>query len=107
MGVVVGTLFRKRTVRNLSGQVVDMRDDADGGIIISKGQVVNQEKINEIAAKEKDRQTAAVASTVQVDAPDHVAEERVTAPTKIQEIEKKIAEQDTKLDAILALLSKK
>jgi hypothetical protein len=104
-GVTVGHLFRKRTVRNLRGQIIDMSDESDGGVIISKGRVVNQEKIDEIAKKELDRKTAATEAT-QVHVHEQVAEQRTVAPTKMQELEKRIDSQDAKLDAILAALKK-
>lgn len=108
MTVNIGHLYRKRTVRNLSGQVIDMLDETDGsGVIISKGRVVNEQKVIEINKKEEDRKLAAVAFTQEVQAPQAVAEQRVVAPTKIQEMEKKIEDQDKKLDMILEALKKK
>lgn len=103
MSIQIGHLYRKRTVRNLKGQIIDMLDETDGGVIISKGRVINQEKIDEIAKKELDRKTAATEAT-QVHIAPEVAEQRVVAPSKMQELEKKVAEQDEKLDAILGLL---
>ncbi len=110
-GVNVGNLYRKRTVRRMSGEIIDMSDEADGGIIISKGVVVNQEKINELAAIERDKQTALAAPTAQVASTN--AEDRVLTPseataknTKVEELEKRMDNQDAKLDAILAALKK-
>lgn len=104
MTVNVGHLYRKRTVRNMNGQIVDMSDDTKGGVIIRKGQVVNQEAVDELARIEKDKQSAAQAATAQVASP-HV-EERVTQPTKVQELEKKMENMESKLDAILNALKK-
>jgi len=104
-GVTIGHLYRKRTVRKLDGSIFEMRDDADGGIIIANGRVVNQEKINELAAKELDRKTSATEAT-QVAAPQAVQEQREVAPSKLNELEKRIDSQDAKLDAILAALKK-
>lgn len=83
-----------------------MTDESNGGVIISRGKVVNQERIDELAQLEKDRQTAAQAVTQPVSVPQELSEQRVTAPTKLQEMEKRIEAQDAKLDAILAALSK-
>ena len=102
----VGQLYRKRTVRSLSGNIIDMVDETNGGVIISRGRVVNQERIDELARLEKDRQTAAQAQAQPVEAPQAIAEQRVVAPTKLQEMEKRIEAQDAKLDAILAALKK-
>ena len=105
--VQVGQLFRKRTVRNLSGQIIDMLDETDGsGVIISKGRVMNEEKVIELNKKEEDRKLASVAMTQEVQAPQAIAEQRTIAPTKMQELEKKVEEQDKKLDMILELLKK-
>lgn len=108
MSVNVGHLYRKRTVRNLAGQVIDMLDETDGsGVIISKGRVVNEDKVIEINKKEEDRKLAATAFVNPVDAPEEVREQRTVAPSKMQEMEAKIEAQDKKLDAILQALSKK
>lgn len=106
MTINIGHLYRKKTVRNLAGQVVDMVDETDGGVIISKGRVMNEEKVMELNRKQKDRETAAQSFTVNVDAPEEVREVRAVAPSKMQELEKKVEAQDVKLDAILSLLSK-
>jgi len=105
--VQIGQLFRKRTVRNLSGNIVDMQDDADGGVIISKGRVVNQEKIDEMALKELDRKIAARAQSEVSSAPQAVVEERAVAPTKMQELEKKVEGMEGNINKILELLQKK
>jgi hypothetical protein len=90
----------------MNGEIIDMVDQADGGVIISKGRVVNQEKINEMAAKERDRQSAQQALTAQVVNPQAPIAERNAAPGKLEALEKRIDSQDAKLDAILAALKK-
>mgnify|MGYP001609973239 CR=1 FL=1 len=106
MTVNIGHLYKKRTIRNLDGSIRLLQDDTMGGTIIRDGQVVNQAAIEIMAEKEKDRQTAATEAT-QVSVPQAIVEERTVAPTKMQELEKRIDSQDTKLDAILDLLKKK
>ncbi len=96
-------LHRKRTVRNLRGDIIDMTDDY-GRPIIAKGNIVNQQAVDEIVLKEQDKQSAAQAQTIIVDSPH--AEERVAAPTKMQELEKKVEGMESKLDAILNALKK-
>jgi len=103
-GVQVGQLFRKRTVRNLDGSIRDMVDEADGGVIIANGRVVNQAKIDELAKIEEDRRTAAQAQTQQAAAP-HIAE-RNAAPSRVEELEKKVEDMGDKLDRILKALDK-
>ena len=103
----IGHLYRKRTVRDLSGNIIDMSDESNGGTIISKRHVVNQDRIDELAKIEQDKKSAATAFTQEVSAPQAVVEQRVVAPSKMQELEKRVEAQDTKLDAILELLKKK
>jgi uncharacterized coiled-coil protein SlyX len=103
MTVQIGHLYKKRTIRNLDGSIRLLQDDTMGGTIIRDGQVVNQEAVDILAEKQKDRETAATEAT-QIGVPQAIIEERTVAPSKMQELEKKVAEQDTKLDAILALL---
>lgn len=106
MSINVGHLYRKRTVRSLSGNIIDMIDETNGGVIISKGRAINQERLDELAKIEADKKQAAIAFTQPVSVPDAISEQRVAAPTKLQEMEKRLNDQDGKLDAILSLLSK-
>lgn len=105
-GINIGHLYKKRTVRGLSGNIIDMVDETNGGVIISKGRVVNQERINELAKIEQDKKNAATAFVTPSEAPSNVVEQRVTTPSKMDELEKRIDSQDAKLDAILAALKK-
>jgi hypothetical protein len=107
MTVNVGHLFRKRTVRNLAGQIVDMTDESNGGIIISKGNIINQERFAEIKRVEDDKKFSAHAITQQASAPQAVVEERTIAPTKTQELEKRIDSMEGNVNKILELLQKK
>lgn len=104
-------LFKKRIVRNTAGNIIDLYDEADGGWIIQKGRVVNQERYNEMLQKEEDRKTAAQAiqhQKVDEAAPDRTVSgtEAIKNNTKIEELEKRIDGVDTKLDAILNALKK-
>ena len=103
MTVNIGHLFRKRTVRKLDGSIIDLTDEADGGVIISKGRIVNQEKINELAKIEEDRRSAAQAVTVHVESS---SPNRDIPPSKMDALEKRMNDQDAKLDAILSALKK-
>lgn len=102
-------LHRKRTVRNLNGNIIDMTDDY-GRPIVVKGNVVNQGALDEIAFKERDKQMAgqAQAHTLEV-APEQVAErtQAPAAPSKIQQIEEDVAELKGSIGQILALLQNK
>lgn len=102
----VGHLYKKKVVRNSSGQIIDWLDEADGGWIIRRGVVINQAKIDEYAKKEEDRISAAKAATEAKIVPPEVADMRAGKPGQVEELEKKVAEQDKKLDLILNLLQK-
>lgn len=109
MGSVnVGHLYRKRTVRGLDGSIKLMEDEADGGVIIRNGQVVNQAKVDELAAKERDRQASATAFVNPQPAPANVSvEERTIAPSKVDKLEKEVADMKDNIATILSLLQKK
>ncbi len=106
MTVQVGELKRKRVVRKMDGSIIDWSDDTDGsGKIIDKGRVVNQQKIDEYVQKEKDKEMAAKAESLQVvreDAPD-----RTVNPTKQAELEKKVEGLESDIKQILAILTDK
>lgn len=108
--VTVGTLFRKSTRRDMSGNIIDLRDDANGGWIVRDRQIVNQARIDEMAKIEEDKRKAATAETQAVQAPQEVIEQRLGNPsasnTKMEALEKRIDNQDAKLDAILLALQK-
>lgn len=109
---VHGHLYKKRIVRNTAGQIIDWQDEANGGWIIRKGQIVNQERYDEWKKQEEDKKIAAQAilnQKVDPNAPDRTvtAKEAVEQQNKQQELEQRIDAQDKKLDAILEALSKK
>lgn len=107
-GINIGHLYKKRTVRKLDGSIFELSDEADGGVIISRGRVVNQEKIDELAKKEEDRRTAATAFVNPQSAPVGVdTEERNIAPSKVEKLEKEVNEMKDNIAAILSLLQKK
>lgn len=101
---VVGKLAKNRIVKDFNGNIIDWYDEARGGWIVQKRAIVNKELWEEHLRKQKDKQEAAKAVTMQkVDAN---APDRTVNPNKVQELENKIAEQDKKLDAILEALKK-
>lgn len=102
----VGHLYKKRTVRKLSGEIIDLVDEANGGYIIRNGRVVNQELYDEMKRKEEDRKLAAQAILNPAPVPADVEEQRSASPSKLSELEKRIDSQDAKLDAILAAIKK-
>lgn len=102
---VSGRMARKSTVRDTSGNIINMMDEADGGWIIRNRQVVNQEKYQKMLDIEEDKKIAARAMAEQITRPD--APDRTVVPGKMEALEKRIDSQDAKLDAILAALSKK
>lgn len=122
MTVQVGTLFRKRTIRKLNGQLVELVDEANGGAIVKNGQVVNPERYAEIQKQEEDAKLAAQALLHATAVPEEIQAVRTGRPTKetvekvtaaqqpkedkFAELEAKVKSQDEKLDAILAALNK-
>lgn len=108
----VGHLYKKRIVRNTNGDIIDWLDETDGGWIIRKGQIINQEKIDEYKKKEEDKRLASQAilhQKVDEDAPDRTvtADEAIKNQSRIDTIEKRLDGTDEKLDKILSMLSNK
>lgn len=104
-------MFRKKIIKNTNGQIIDLYDESNGGWIIQKGQVVNEEVYNEMLKKEEDARTAAQAivhQKVDDNAPDRnvTGSEAIKNNNRLDELEEKIKAQDSKLDAILNALSK-
>lgn len=97
-------MARKSTVRDLSGNLITLIDENDGGYIVRNRQVVNPEKWNVLVQKEKDKQEAAKAQGMQkVDAN---APDRTVAPSKVDALEKKVAGMENNIAEILKLLQK-
>lgn len=85
-----------------------MSDEANGGVLIRKGQVVNQERIDELARIEEDKKNAATAFAQPAEAPASAPiEARNTAPGKMEVLEKKVESMEGNIAAILELLQKK
>ena len=109
MTVKVGDLFRKRVVRNLKGQIIDMYDEANGGAIISKGRIVNPERYEELQKIEEDKKMAALAETAGP-APSVTPapiEERNAQPGRLDVLEKKFDGMESNINKILDLLQNK
>jgi seryl-tRNA synthetase len=109
---VANHLAKKRVVRNMGGQIIDMFDETNGGWIIQKGRIVNKERWDELQKIEQDRREAAKAITFQkVDnnAPDRnvTMQEAVKNQSKMEELETRLNKQDEKLDAILKAITSK
>lgn len=97
-------LSKKRIMRNISGEIIELLDEANGGYIIRNKQVVNPERWAELQKIEHDKQMAAKAITEQVSSPN--AELRKSNPSKVDDLEKRVDGLDKKLDKILSALSK-
>lgn len=99
MATKVGKLYKNKIVRDLKGNIIDWVDEAHGGAIVLKGQIVNKDKWEELLQKEQDRKEAAKAHNqprVDPSAPD-----RSSPPSKVEELEKRMDGMEGKLDAIL------
>lgn len=104
MSVQVGHLARKRVVKDLAGNIIDMMDEINGGYIVKGRQIVNPERWAELQAIEEDKKLAAKAITMQKI--DEKAPDRTVVPGKVEELEKKVTAMDDKLNAILEALKK-
>lgn len=104
MSVQVGHLARKRTVKDMAGNIIDMMDEVNGGYIVKGRQIVNPERWAELQAIEEDKKLAAKAVTMQK--VDEKAPDRTVIPGKVEELEKKVTAMDDKLNAILEALKK-
>lgn len=106
-------MARRSVVRDIRGNIIDLLDESDGGYIIRKGVIVNQEKYDEIKKKEADRKEAAQAMAKAVTPPPEVVEMRQGhIPNKdINELKEQFSsfkkEVDTKFDAILEAIKSK
>jgi len=103
MAVEIGRLYKKTITRDLSGNIINLQDEADGGWIIRNRQVVNQEKYQQLLRKEEDRRIAAQASAQPISAPVEVVAKR-TGPS---ESDVRIQKLEDKMDLILKALNKK
>lgn len=107
MTIQIGHLYKKRTVRNLNGGIKYMEDEANGGVLIRNGQVINQQRIDEIARIEEDKRNSATAFANPVEAPKSVSvEERNVAPSKVEKLEKEVGDMKENIATILKLLQK-
>ena|SRR3990167_2716056 len=108
-GINIGTLYKKSILRDISGNIINMIDEADGGYIIRNRQVVNQEKYEDHIRKERDKRIAAQAAAEQVKSPNESMREGIIKtenPSKVEDLEKKVNSMDDKLNAILKALNK-
>jgi len=103
--VKIGQLYRKSTLRDLAGNIINLRDEADGGWIIQNRAIVNQEKYDELKRLEADKLEAARAESIGTQAPTQAIEERTGNPSKLKELEERLNSQDAKLDAILLAIN--
>lgn len=108
---IAGHMAKKSTIRDLNKNIISMYDEEHGGYIIRNRQIVNQARYDELVRIEKDKREALLAATQAVSRPD-TPDRTVTpaqareATTKMAELETKVNGLDTKMDAILAALSK-
>jgi len=104
-------LRKKSILRDTNGRIINWLDEANGGWIIKNRQVVNQARYDEELQKEKDKLTASSAIAEQVVAtPENLALRtgiiRTDNPSKVDELEKKVNDMDSKLEAILKAVAK-
>jgi len=103
---VSGHLSKKSIVKDMSGNIINLFDEAGGGWIIRNRSVVNVELYNKYVEVEKDKREAAKAASSPASAPSASPEQRSVAPSKLEEMDKRIDGLDSKLDAILKAINK-
>lgn len=107
---VAGHLYKRKIVKDLAGNIIDLFDEADGGWIIKSRQVVNKEKWEQIKKIEQDKIEAAKTSAQAMANPESFqnpeAPDRNFQPTKMEDLEKKVAGLEDKLDLIIKALEK-
>lgn len=95
---VAARMAQKKLVKDFNGNIIDLKDEADGGWIIRNRQVVNQEKYNEMVQKQKDKQEAAKAAALAVSNPQ--APNRNVTPKNSEDVADKIASIEKKVEAV-------
>lgn len=105
MSTQVGRLAKNKIVKGMSGNIIDWFNEEEGGWIIQKGVVINQEAWNKHVQKEQDRLEAAKAvgmAKIREDYPEQAPHQM----KKVEELETKVTAMDDKLNKILEALSK-
>lgn len=105
-------MFRKSIVKDLSGNIITLMDEADGGYIIRNRQIVNPAKWEELQKKERDKQEAAKAQSMEKrdnDAPDRTVTATVAREnnTRMEKLETKVDSMGGDIATILKLLNEK
>jgi len=112
-------LAKRRIVKDLQGNIVDLYQEGDGGWIVRGREVVNQAKWDEITNKKQDEILAAGAigqAKVDENAPDRTVDAKTATENlakatkqeeKVAELDKKVTDMDSKLDKILKALNGK
>ena len=128
---VSGHMSKKTIVRNLAGNIIDLRDEANGGWIIRGGRVVNENAFEALVQKQNDVKEASRAVLNQVTVSKEIEDQRagIATPPKpetnpvvpavapdvvptvvptdrVAVLETKVQDMDSKLDAILNALKK-
>lgn len=106
MTINIGHLHKKRTVRNLRGEIVEMVDETKGGDIIRRGRVVNQEALAEVVKIQNDKKVASSAQANAIQAPVEVVAERQQNPGKVEKLEKEVGQMKDDINKILSILTK-
>jgi hypothetical protein len=103
-------LRRKSITRDMNGNIINWLDEADGGWIIRGRQIVNQAKYDAYLKAENDKMIASkavieqVAATKEAEALRSGAVVQSTTPTN--DLEKRVNDMESKLDAILKAVNK-
>jgi hypothetical protein len=104
MTTQVGALHKKTIVKDMRGNIVSLRDEANGGWIVRNRQVVNQDLWNAYLKKQQDIADAAKAMTAPKIRQDY-PESKEGAPQPNQ-LEARVDKMEETLAAILKAVQK-
>lgn len=105
---VAGHLAKNKIVKDMQGNIIDLYDESQGGWIVQKRAIVNQEAWQRLVQREKDKIEAAKAVTMAKIRDDYPETKEGTNSStgKVDELEKKVNAMDDKLEQILKALQK-
>lgn len=105
---VAGHLAKNKIVKDMHGNIIDLYDESQGGWIVQKRAIVNQEAWQRLVQREQDKIEAAKAVTMAKIRDDYPETKEGTNSStgKVDELEKKVNAMDDKLEQILKALQK-
>jgi len=109
MTVQIGTLHKKRIVKDLSGNIIDWFDEVNGGWIIKDRAIINHKRWEEEQKKIKDKIEASKAQSLMRNNPAVNSEMSEVPATskKIKEMENDIKDIKDNLNTLIEIIKNK